>query len=60
VGSQTAIAPGSSGAASKAPLGSRAGGQGVAQSGVQQPIFSWSAALPVSAPGIVQLADGAA
>ncbi len=37
-----------------------AGGQGVAQSGVQHPIFSWSAALPVSAPGIVQLTDGAA
>jgi len=59
VGNQTAIAPGSTGAASSAPLGSRAGGQGVAQSGVQHPIFSRSTALPLSAPGIVQLADGA-
>src|SRR3546814_8031761 len=35
-------------------------GHGVAHSGVQQSIFSWSAAMPSSAPAIVQLSDGAA
>jgi hypothetical protein len=53
VGNKTASDAGSSGATSSTPLGSKADGQGVAQSGVQHPIFSWSAALPVSAPGIV-------
>ncbi len=41
-------------------MGRTADGQGAAHSGLQQSIFSWSAAMPSSAPDIVQLTDGAA
>ena len=40
--------------------GKRPDGQPIAHSGVQQPIFSWSTAIPASAPCIEQPADGAA
>jgi len=53
-------ATGSTASSSTSAPGKTAAGAGVAQSGVQQPIFSWSGAIPSSAPAIVQLTDGAA
>lgn len=51
---------GSIGAASTSATGSTAGGQVIAQSGVQHPIFSCSGAMPISAPAMEHPAEGAA
>lgn len=53
-------ATGSTASSSRSAAGMTAAGAGVAHSGVQQPIFSWSGAIPAAAPAIVQLTDGAA
>ncbi len=44
----------------KSSNGTTAAGQGVAQSGVQQSIESWSGAMPMSAPAIEPPSEGAA
>lgn len=45
---------------SRSSVGSTAAGAGAVQSGVQQPISSWSMAIPDSAPGMEHANEGAA